>query len=59
MERVKQVTYANGVTLYTRTPAGWPVTEADGTEHTFASIPEFMAWCEATYSWPMPDGVAA
>lgn len=59
MERVAQVTYDNGVTLYARTADGWPVTDADGTEHLFASIPAFMAWCEANYSWPMPEAVSA
>lgn len=53
LERIAQTEYANGVTLYARTPAGWPVTEADGTEHTFESIPAFMAWCRTNYSWPM------
>lgn len=53
METVNEVTYANGVTLHTRTDEGWPVTDANGDRLMFASIPAFMAWCRANYSWPM------
>lgn len=52
-QAVSEVTYANGVTLKTKTANGWPVIDADGTEHVFASIPAFIAWCEANYSWPL------
>ena len=52
---VASVTYGNGVVLHKRTDEGWPVTDVDGTRHMFPSIPAFMAWCEANYSWPMPE----
>lgn len=56
MEAISEVQYANGVTLHTRTAEGWPVTDANGERHLFASIPAFMAWCSENYSWPMPMG---
>lgn len=53
MESVSEVTYSNGVTLKAKTAEGWKAVEADGTEHTFESVPAFMTWCRTNYSWPM------
>lgn len=50
---IDKFTYANGVTLHTRTAEGWPVTDVNGERLLFASIPAFMAWCAENYSWPM------
>lgn len=50
---VPSTEYKNGVVLYAKTAEGWPVTDADGTRLMFASIPDFMAWADANYGWPM------